>query len=106
VGFLLILVVILAPPVGFVIMAGLYHLFSEVIDKRLTLGDAVLLLSYGVMLGRPMGELGATWANLQEPISGLRRVFSVLDRLDERQARSGDINPGRITRIEFRKVSI
>jgi subfamily B ATP-binding cassette protein MsbA len=106
IGFILVLVVILAPPVGFVIIAGLYHLFSEVIDKRLTLGDAVLLLSYGFMLGRPMGELGATWANLQAPISGLRRVFSVLDRLDERQARGGDIDPGRITQVEFRKVSI
>ncbi len=104
--FILVMVVILTPPILFLIMVGLYHLFDEVIAKRITLGDVVLLLSYATMLGRPMGELGATWANLQVPISGLRRVFSVLDRLDEDHARGGDIDPGKITRIEFRNVSI
>ena len=106
IGFILAMVVILTPPILFLIMSGLYHLFGEVIDQRLSLGDVVLLLSYGGMLARPMGELGATWANLQAPISGLRRVFSVLDRLDEDRARGGDIDPGKITRIELRNVSI
>jgi ATP-binding cassette subfamily B protein len=53
-----------------------------------------------------MGELGATWVNLQAPISGLRRVFSVLDRLDEDEVRGGEIDPGKITRVELRNVSI
>ena len=106
VGFILAMVVILTPPILLLIMSGLYHLFGEVIDNRLSLGDVVLLLSYGGRLARPMGEIGATWANLQAPIAGLRRVFSVLDRLDERQARGGDIDPGKITSIELRNVSI
>jgi ABC-type multidrug transport system fused ATPase/permease subunit len=106
IGFIFAMVLILAPPVLFLIMSALYHLFGEVIDKRISLGDVVLLLSYATMLGRPMGELGATWANLQGPISGLRRVFSVLDRLDENHAGGGDIDPGKIMRIELRNVSI
>src|ERR1019366_1929961 len=105
-GFILAMVVILTPPILLLIMSGLYHLFGEVIDNRLSLGDVVLLLSYGGRLARPMGEIGATWANLQAPIAGLRRVFSVLHRLDERQARGGDIDPGKITSIELRNVSI
>jgi ABC-type multidrug transport system fused ATPase/permease subunit len=106
IGFVLAMVVILTPPVLFLVMSGLYHLFGEVIDKRISLGDVVLLLSYATMLARPMGDLGATWVSLQAPISGLRRVFSVLDRLDEPQAGGGDIDPGKITRIEVRNVSI
>ena len=106
VGFLLAWVVILTPPILLLVMSGLYHLFDEVIDQRITLGDVVLLMTYGGMLANPMGNLGATWVNLQTPIAGLRRVFSVLDRLDEDHTRGGDINPGKITSIEFRKVSI
>ncbi len=106
IGFIFAMVVVLTPPILFLVMSGLYHLFGEVIDKRLTLGDVVLLMSYGGMLARPMGDLGGTWATLQAPISGLRRVFSVLDRLDEDQARGGEVEPGRIARVEFRNVSI
>ncbi len=106
VGFFLAMVLILTPPILFLAIGGLYHLFDEVIEHRLTLGDVVLLLTYGGMLARPMGDLGATWANLQAPISGLRRVFSVLDRLDEDRAEEGAIDPGKITRIELRDVSI
>jgi ABC-type multidrug transport system fused ATPase/permease subunit len=106
IGFILAMAVILTPPILLLIMSGIYHLFSEVIDQRISLGDVVLLMTYGGMLARPMGELGATWANLQAPISGLRRVFSVLDRRGEDQARGGDVDPGKITRIELRNVSI
>ncbi len=106
IAFILTMVVILTLPILFLVMSGLYHLFAEVIDHRLTLGDVVLLMTYGGMLARPMGDLGATWANLQAPISGLRRVFSVLDRLDENHADAGGIDPGKITSIELRNVSI
>jgi ABC-type multidrug transport system fused ATPase/permease subunit len=106
IGFFAAMTLILTPPVLFLVIVGLHHLFSEVIDKRLTLGDVVLLLSYSVMLGRPMGELGITWVNLQEPIAGLRRAFSVLDRLEEDRSGSNAIDPGKITHIEMRNVSI
>jgi ABC-type multidrug transport system fused ATPase/permease subunit len=106
IGFILALVVILTPPILLLVMLGLDHLFGEVIDHRLTLGDVVLLMSYGGLLARPMGDLGSTWVNLQAPISGLRRVFSVLDRLDEDQARGASSDPGRISHIELRNVAI
>ncbi|HLX38415.1 MAG TPA: ABC transporter ATP-binding protein, partial [Candidatus Binataceae bacterium] len=106
IGFILLLVVLMTPPMLLLMVGALYHLFGEVIDKRISLGDVVLLMSYGTMLARPMGDLGAMWANLQAPISGLRRLFSVLDRLDEESAREGDSDPGRITRIDLRHVSI
>ncbi|HLI81596.1 MAG TPA: ABC transporter ATP-binding protein [Candidatus Binataceae bacterium] len=106
IAFILAMIVILTPPILLLIIGALYHLFNEVIDKRITLGDVVLLMSYGTMLARPMGEVGAVWANLQAPISGLRRVFSVLDRLNDDQARDGDADPGAIKRIELHNVSI
>lgn len=106
IGFILAMVVILTPPILGLIIGALYHLFNEVIDKRITLGDVVLLMSYGTMLARPMGEVGAVWANLQAPISGLRRVFSVLDRVDEDQADDRAADPGTIKRIELHNVSI
>jgi ABC-type multidrug transport system fused ATPase/permease subunit len=106
IGFVLAMVVILTPPILFLVMSGLYHLFGEVIDKRITLGDVVLLMTYGGMLANPMGNLGGTWSYLQAPIAGLRRVFSVLDRLDEDHTRGGNLDPGKITHIELRNVSI
>jgi subfamily B ATP-binding cassette protein MsbA len=106
IAFIMVLIVILAPLVGFIVISVIYHLMSEVIANRITLGDVILIASYGFMMGRPMGELGATWAFLQGPISGLRRVFSVLDRLDERQARGGDVAVETIRDVEFRKVAI
>lgn len=106
IGFAAAMVLMLVPPVLFLAIFGLHHLFAEVIDQRLSLGDVVLLLSYTAMLGRPMAELGATWVNLQEPIAGLRRAFSVLDRLEEDRLGSNAIDPGKITGIEMRNVSI
>jgi ATP-binding cassette, subfamily B, bacterial len=106
IGFILALVVLMTPPILLLMIGALYHLFGEVIDNRISLGDVVLVMTYGSMLAQPMGEVGAVWANLQAPISGLRRVFSVLDRLDEDHARSGDTDPARITSIELRNVSI
>ena len=56
VGFILAMVVILTPPILLLVMSGLDHLFGEVIEKRLTLGDVVLLMTYGGMLARPDGR--------------------------------------------------
>jgi ABC-type multidrug transport system fused ATPase/permease subunit len=106
IGFILIWVVVLTPPILLLVMGGLYHLFGEVIAHKITLGDVVVLMTYGGMLARPMGDLGATWANLQIPVSGLRRVFSVLDRREEDQARGDNLDPGKITSIELRNVSV
>jgi len=106
IGFILAMVVLLTPPILFLSISAINHLFGEVIDQRLSLGDVVLLMGYGGLLARPMGDLGAVWANLQAPVSGLRRVFSVLDRLEEDHAGDGKFDPGTIASIELRNLSI
>lgn len=103
----LVMIAVLAPGVGLFVILGLYHLMKEVIANRITLGDVVLLGGYGRSLGRPMRVIGSTWVELQGPIAGLRRVHSVLDRLDEDQRpAAGAADPGRISRLEFRDVAI
>ena len=107
--YILASVLILVPALGYINLRVLYGLMNEVIDKRITLGDVILLISYGMMLGVPMGTIGATWASLQGPISGLRRIFSVIDRLDEGTNLNGNgaaAAPGRIGRVDFRHVAV
>jgi ABC-type multidrug transport system fused ATPase/permease subunit len=101
-----LMIAIVAPPILLMIIAGLNHLFGEVIDRRLSLGDVVLILSYMMMLGGPATDLGATWVGLQEPIAGLRRVFSVLDRLNEDVSGDAAVDLGKISQVELRNVSI
>ena len=61
----------------------LYYLMLQVIAGRMTLGDVVLLASYGSMLANPMAIIGSTWISMQASVAGLRRVHSVLDNLAE-----------------------
>ncbi len=101
------IIVVLTPLLGALFIVLVYHLMREVIANRITLGDVVLLLSYTNLLTRPMSTIGGTWAELQAPAAGLRRVFSVLDRLGE-QPFAGDgagVLP-RLGMIEFRDVSV
>ncbi|HTR62214.1 MAG TPA: ABC transporter ATP-binding protein [Candidatus Binataceae bacterium] len=73
--------IVLTPTVGFLMYKALYHTMMEVIAGRMTLGDVVLLAGYGALLAFPMATLGNTWAAMQLPAAGLRRIHSVLDRL-------------------------
>jgi ABC-type multidrug transport system fused ATPase/permease subunit len=79
-----------------------------VIRGALTLGDIALLGTYTTMLMRPMGVIGGTWASLQDPIAGLRRIHSVLDRLGERDdAPDRDAgSPAHVSDLEFRDVTL
>jgi ATP-binding cassette, subfamily B, bacterial len=106
VAFIALMIAIVAPPILLMIIVGLNHLFGEVIDHRLSLGDVVLILSYAMMLGGPATDLGATWVGLQEPIAGLRRVFSVLDRPNEDVSGDAAVDLGKISQVELRNVSI
>jgi ABC-type multidrug transport system fused ATPase/permease subunit len=106
VAFIALMIAIVAPPILLMIIVGLNHLFGEVIDRRLSLGDVVLILSYAMMLGGPATDLGATWVTLQEPIAGLRRVFSVLDRLNEDASGDAGVELGKISQVELRNISI
>jgi ABC-type multidrug transport system fused ATPase/permease subunit len=97
---------VLTPFTGFLVYLALYHLMLQVIAGQMTLGDVVLLASYGMMLGEPMVNLGSTWATLQAPVAGLRRVESVLDAIPEEQAAALAGELPSIERIEFRDVSL
>jgi len=94
------------PALGLLVAIGAYHLMSEVIANRITLGDVALLAGYGAMLARPMVALGLVWTWLQAPIAGMRRIHSVLENLPDERAQGR--NPecfGRIHDIEFNDVS-
>jgi ABC-type multidrug transport system fused ATPase/permease subunit len=103
----LVLFLVVTPMVGFLMYTAMYHVMKEVIEGRMTLGDIALLAGYGALLARPMATLGGTWAAMQIPAAGLRRIHSVLDRLERRDNR---IEPAvlsePIARVEFRDVSV
>jgi ABC-type multidrug transport system fused ATPase/permease subunit len=105
-GIVMVLIFVLTPLTGFLVYFGLYHLMLQVISGQMTLGDVVLLGSYGMMLGEPMANLGGTWASLQAPVAGLRRVESVLDAIPEGRGAAMDGELKSIDRIEFRDVSL
>ena len=106
-AILFVLALVLAPVCSVLIGYSLYYLMMQVIAGRMTLGDVVLLASYGSMLANPMAIIGSTWASVQASVAGLRRVHSVLDNLAEPVAdgRRNGLN-GRIGRLEFSGVAI
>jgi ATP-binding cassette subfamily B protein len=98
---------VLMPVVSVLIGYVLYYLMMQVIAGRMTLGDVVLLASYGMMLASPMATIGTTWLSMQGPVAGLRRVQSVLDNLAEPVADGrGDGLGARVSSLEFRDVAI
>ncbi len=110
-GIFSVIVIVLTPLAGALVGYAAYYLFSQVINGRMTLGDIVLLASYGAMLSSPMGTIGSTWASIQMPVAGLRRVHSVLDNLGEPTSRVHAENgapqlDARIGKLEFRDVAI
>ena len=103
--------IVLTPMIAVLVGCAVYYLFGQVISGRMTLGDIVLLSSYGALLWDPMSRIGSTWASIQAPIAGLRRVHSVLDNLGEpktvgRAANGAAALAPRIGRLEFREVAI
>ncbi|HKN14443.1 MAG TPA: ABC transporter ATP-binding protein [Candidatus Binatus sp.] len=106
-AIIFVLVIVLAPVCCALIGYALYYLMMQVIVGRITLGDIVLLASYGSMLANPMAIIGGTWASVQASVAGLRRVHSVLDNLAEPVAdgRSNGLG-ARIRNLEFSGVAI
>jgi ABC-type multidrug transport system fused ATPase/permease subunit len=104
---LMTMLLLVIPVLGLVAGVGLYHLMSEVIANRITLGDVALLAGYGIIIGRSMLALGQVWTSLQGPIAGMRRVHSVLDSLPRETAPSdGGHLAEPIREIELSNVSI
>ncbi|HUY27946.1 MAG TPA: ABC transporter ATP-binding protein [Candidatus Binataceae bacterium] len=98
---------VIVPAAGALVIASIYYLMTQVITGKMTLGDVVLLLSYGAMLSRPAGVIGGTWASIQPAVAGLRRVHSVLDGFAEDSA-PGDRGaaPVAIQEIALRDVAV
>jgi ABC-type multidrug transport system fused ATPase/permease subunit len=106
-GIILAVVLVLTPMVGLLMYTALYHTMKEVIAGRMTLGDVVLLGGYGALLAFPMVTLGNTWATMQVPAAGLRRIHSVLDRLEaNRWAEIAATEVGSIDSLALRDVSV
>ncbi len=106
-AILFAIALVLAPLLSMLIGYVLYYLMMQVIAGRMTLGDVVLLASYGAMLASPMATVGSTWIAVQGPVAGLRRVQSVLDNLAEPVADGrGDGLGARVSRLDFNGVAI
>ncbi len=105
-GIVLAMVLVIAPAAGAIVVGLLYWLMKQTIEGRLTLGDVVLLLSYTSMLAQPAATIGGTWASLQAPIAGLRRIHSVLDAPIEAEPRVVQQKLAPITQLKFRDVAV
>jgi ABC-type multidrug transport system fused ATPase/permease subunit len=107
VGIVLLILLTLWPAAAWLFGAGLYAVMAQVIAGKISLGDVALLATYAAMLGRPMGIIGSTWASIQGPAAGLRRMYSVLDRLTEAHGDGGAREiPRTITELYLRDVSV
>jgi ATP-binding cassette subfamily B protein len=106
-GIIFVLAIVLTPVCCVLVGYALYYVMMQVIAGQLTLGDVVLLASYGSMLANPMATIGGTWASVQGSVAGLRRVHSVLDHLPEPVSDGRDDGlSGRIGNLEFSGVAI
>jgi ABC-type multidrug transport system fused ATPase/permease subunit len=100
------MLLLVIPILGLLAAIGVYHLMSEVIAGRITLGDVALIAAYGVMLARPVIALGWVWMWLQAPIAGMRRIDNVLNSLPrEPAATENGLAPPRVREIEFRDIT-
>jgi ABC-type multidrug transport system fused ATPase/permease subunit len=101
------MLLLVIPVLGLLAAIGFYHLMSEVIAGRITLGDVALLAGYGMMLARPIIALGWVWTGLQPPIAGMRRIHNVLDQLPYESAPSQKEQLAEpVSDIEFNDVTV
>jgi ATP-binding cassette subfamily B protein len=101
------MLLVLIPLGGGLVMLATYHLMMEVINGRITLGDLTLLGGYLGLLMTPMGVIGGTWAALQIPITGLRRIHSVIESLGEPALQANALDsPGPINELELLGVAV
>ena len=100
------MLLLVIPLLGLLAGIGVYHLMTEVIANRITLGDVALLVGYGIILARPMIALGWIWTWLQAPIAGMHRIHNVLDHLPYDSAVGGSDQVAQpIREIHFNDVS-
>jgi subfamily B ATP-binding cassette protein MsbA len=77
----------------------------EVIDGRLTGGQLIAFLIYGLSVAGSLGSLVGLYSSLQEAIGATKRVFQILDTTPEVQDAPGAVALGRVQgRITFDAV--
>ncbi len=73
----------------------------EVLDGRLTGGELISFLIYGVTIAGSIGALANLYSSLQEALGATRRVFELIDQqqtvIDRPNARAISSSEGRIT---------
>lgn len=97
--------VIFGPLVGFLGFGALALILwfggREVLDGRLTGGELIAFLFYGVTVAGSLGGLAGLYSSFQEAIGATKRVFEVLDQkpeiVDAPNARTLERAEGRIT---------
>jgi ATP-binding cassette, subfamily B, bacterial len=68
---------------GLVLFGLIFYIFFDVVDalvdKRMSAGDYGVLYTYFIQIATAASGLGALWFNLQNNVTGMQRVFQVLD---------------------------
>jgi ABC-type multidrug transport system fused ATPase/permease subunit len=85
-----------------VLGVGAYHVFQ----RRLTVGDLLIVMSYIGSVYKPLEAISSTIGGLQMQLSQLSMAFNVLDIEPDIQDRPGAVNIGRAEgRVTFEQVA-
>jgi ABC-type multidrug transport system fused ATPase/permease subunit len=75
--------ILLAVLQGSVVLGLVFYVFFDVVDAlvdgRMSPGDYGVLFAYFIQIATATSGLGALWFNLQNSVTGMQRVFQVLD---------------------------
>mgnify|MGYP003298336976 FL=1 len=63
---------------------GYWFIFSNIIEGKMTLGDAPVILRMYSMLYETAMQLGRIWVDQQDHLAAAERVFTVLNKIDEK----------------------
>ena len=63
---------------------GYWFIFSNIIEGKMTLGDAPVILRMYSMLYETAMQLGRIWVDQQDHLAAAERVFTILNKIDEK----------------------
>ena len=94
--------ILVASGTAMVIYIGTLH----VMERRLTIGDLVVFVTYLASLYAPINQLFQTYGQVHSAVAGMRRCMELLDVDPEIQDRPGARPAGRLRgAVEFRDVT-
>ena len=83
----------------------IWNVVGSIVHGELEVGDFAVLMSYFGSIAIAAGGLGSLWIYLQNSLSGLDRVFYLMDLPDEETTAGSNTLPPVRDRVEFDKVS-